>query len=269
MQYLLYLDLTPDLPERRNPRTWWGVALTLAAAAVVLATGSYFLSLYFTESVTRFENETTIAKTYSVRFRCVSIGGCNITYRYDPAGRCGHLATLPDRNVSAGQDFIIEVCRSQDAKEGVLVRTIFDFTQMWLVDNIMWSVELYQNGRYIPVGKVTNAEIHVERLRNTATVDRTAGGRITSSLWTVEASDTILFDDYCYQRNDPYPFICGSLQFTLADLFVREVKQGANTLRADVFAPTFALVSVVTGALTFITCLVRQRSDNEDKIAHV
>lgn len=253
----LWLDQTPDVQPRRTPRTYAGAAATLLGAVAVAGLLGWFIYLYTTEATTAFVNRNTLGTTHAVRFRCVSSGGCNVTYEYGPENECGHLAGRPGLNVTDGDDFTIDVCRSRDAKEGVRVRTVFDTNVMWYERNVLWMVELYQEGNYVPVGEVSGSRVRIQRLRNTALVDKSrfmVGPRTVASLWSVDATDSILFDDVCFTAAVPFPLFCGSYQFTLSELFVEEVKVLSNNLRADVVAPTFAVIS---GIAFFLSCVVR------------
>lgn len=246
LRFLLYLDQSPEYNARKQPRTWWGVAITLIAYGFVAAMGTYFLVLYFTESNTQFVNNPTLGNTYNVRFRCVSIAGCNVTYEYDATKECGALASMPGAIYAENEEFVLEVCRARSPKEGVRVRTSFTRNDMWITKNVLWSVELNQNGEFIPLGEVEQNRVKVVRLRNTAIVDRSnfrQRPRVKGSFWTDEPTSTILFDNDCFNAGTPAGSICGSMQFTLSELFVTEEKRLSNTLRADVVAPTFAVLS--------------------------
>lgn len=248
LNLLLYLDQTPEYSRRKQPRTWTGVIVTLLSYGFVASMGTYFLILYFTESNTQFVNNPTLGNTYNVRFRCVSIAGCNVTYEYEPTSECGGLASMPGAIYAEGEEFVLEVCRARSPKEGVRVRTSFDRNDMWITKNVLWSVELNQNGEFIPLGEVEQNRVKVVRLRNTAVVDRSnfrERPRMRGSFWTDEPTSTVLFDNECFTAGTPGGFICGSIQFTLSELFVTEEKRLSNTLRADVVAPTFAVLAGV------------------------
>lgn len=267
IQYLLYLDQSPEYSDRKQPRTWLGVVITLAAYGFAAAMGTYFLVLYFTESSTQFINNPTLGKTYNVRFRCVSTGGCNVTYEYDPLGECGGLSSVPRATFGDGEEFVLQVCRSRNPKEGVRVRTSFNRNDMWITKNVLWSVELNQNGEFVPIGEVEQNRVKVVRLRNTAIIDRSnfrERPRVKESFWTDEPTSTILFDNECFTAGTPGGFICGSIQFTLAELFTAEEKRLSNTLRADVVAPTFAVLSAMGMFMAFIVWVKHKTTTDQE-----
>lgn len=253
-KYLLKLDQTSEWIVRKQPRTWAGAGVTVVLAILILCLTIYNIELWFTETDTRIFNRRTIGQTYLVRFRCVSTGGCNVTYRYDPQGVCGELAQLPAFSVEDGQDFNMQVCRARDIKEGTRVTTMFERNRMWIQLNRLWSLELYQDGEYIPIGKVVTNDVRVEKLRNTAIIDRTIESDgidfwntkelVRASFWSVEPSDVILFDNECFQATVPFGWICGSMQFTLSDLFVEDIKTKAKEFQPNVMTPTSAMIMV-------------------------
>jgi hypothetical protein len=260
VRYLMYLDQSPELADRKAERTLFGVILSIVAYGFFVAMAIYFFVLYVTEAKTVFINQPTIGQTYNVRFRCVSSGGCQVSYVYEPTGKCGALAALPAFNVSDGQDFVLQVCRARNTKEGVRVRTTFDRNEMWLNKNVLWSVELNQNGEYVPIGEVEQNRVKVIRLRNTAMIDRSKfreRSRVVGTFWTDEPTSSILFDNECFGASVPIGYICGSMQFTLAELFVREEKILANTLRSDFVAPSFAVLAGV-GMFMTIVMMIKQ-----------
>ena len=247
MDKLLYLDFTPDVRARERPRTWGGVAVTIVCALAVAGFSGWFLALYFTEASTSFVSIATLGKTYAVEFRCVSVGGCNVTYEYTRDGVCGHLAGRPGLNVSEGVDFTVDVCRARDVLEGVRVRTTFDANVQWYERNKLWVVELWTQDALVPFGEVMGTKTQFQRLRNMAIVDRTSGReRVVDSYWSVDATNTVLIDMGCLAAAPPFPLYCGSVQFTLSNLFTEEVKQRSNSLRAEVLAPAMAMLSGAT-----------------------
>lgn len=268
MDYLLYLDQSPVYKERGAPRTWAGAALTLVCYGFVVAMASYFFALYVTEAATEFVNESTLGQTYNVRFRCVSIGGCNVSYEYSPDGECGELAGLRGSNHTDGEDFLLQVCRARNPKEGVRVRTTFERNAMWLAKNVLWSVEMYQQGQYIPIGEVEQNRVKIVRLRNTAIIDSSKfreRTQVRGSFWTEVPTSSILFDSECFAAGTPGGFICGSIQFTLTELFVREEKKLANNLRADFVAPSIAVFTGVNLIMMVVVTCVHTCAHRGDK----
>lgn len=256
----LKLDRSPEYKERKQPRTWSGVVISLFCLAAIVTLFVYNVHLWFTESEIQFKQTDSVGKIYQARFMCVSTGGCNITYQYTAEGLCGELASTPGFNVSENEEFVLQVCRARDAKEGTRVTTMFERNRMWVELNRLWAVELYQAGNFVPVGKIVTNDVVVVNLRSRAMLDRTkpregdfwiTSTRVISNVWTGQPTAVPLFDTHCFQTAVPFGYICGSVQFTVSDLFDVEDKHLSKEFQPNVMAPTFALITASSILLGF------------------
>lgn len=245
--------------ERQDVRTMSGAILSIICMGIIVGFGTYFLYLWWTETQTIIENKPTIGQIRNVPFRCSSLGGCNVTYQYSAGGECSELSNARGFNASYHETFIMQVCRASDFEEGTRVSTFFERNPMWLGLNTLWAVELYRNGNYQPVSKVVTNDIPVVLLKSSSKVDDIgvfSDPRTVSSSWSAEPSATILFDSDCFQRTVPFGYICGSVQFILADRFMADVQTMSNTFRANVLGPISALF-MAFGAVMFVFACFR------------
>jgi hypothetical protein len=232
--------------------TWYGAAETILKYSIVIGFFVWFTVQFFEQTVIVPVQITTDGNIYPITLQCVSLGGCNISYVFSETGACGALANRPSAFYNDTELFTVDICRDpNDPNAGVNLRSVFNLEKQWFAPRSKLHVAELVQGTRIPTPLVPMTELRSRIIEFNLRIDTdatslTSDKKLFKSQWNLAAPGYAIVDKECFELSVPYPLLCGSYRLQPSQYFNELQEILSNNVRADVFAPVIAILSILS-----------------------